>query len=363
MSNIIEETVFITHDTYISSDNPNQNENKFPLLNVGRAENESKNRALLKADFGAFEGKIIQEAELCLYQMYNGIHASENDVFYLHKVNKAWIESTATWNTVGSSSTGELAATFLLPTTKDIKFCFSIDPRVFSGDLQDGFILKGEEDLDKHDRWFRSSEYTSDSKEVYGDSSSDVYHPHFNFKSTIDPNYVENGYLTRPSDNAGTPIGLIIGLTTGCLALVLIILVAFLMIRKRQYYNEESSVESSVVQKDFVDNLGEVFGVVSSNSEEDESMYTKDNTTIQSDMFTTDEGIEVSESRKYTMGDKVQSMLFGIPEDETTVTSDETRRYTIGMRVQDMLFGVPEEDTTVTSDDISRFYRNYRNRI
>ncbi len=53
--------------------------------------------------------------------------------------------------------------------------------------------------------------------------------------------------------------------------------------------------------------------------------------TMNNDEYTTAEGVEV---RNYTMGEKVQNMLFGVPEEETTVTEDYTydnrRRYRFG---------------------------------
>lgn len=318
MTSTVEETIFITQDTYISSDAPDKNEDSFPLLNVGRSENGKKNRVLLKADFN-FQGKRVTEAELCLFQIYTGIHAKESDVLYLHEVNREWNEGQATWNNLGSSPIGNLVSAASFSTTEDMKVCFQMDPSRVSNN-RFGYILKGEEDLDKHDRWFRSSEYESSSKDIITPASSDLYHPHFQVKTVVDPNALEGIYGTRSKGNSQNfSWALVIALTVGSLALVLVAFMAIKAVRRRYMYEEEeSSSESEVEERDFVDNLGEVFGVVSS-SDEEETFNTRDTT-----IYDSHDGIEVQNYHRQSVGQRFQNALFGVPEEETTITDDSS---------------------------------------
>ena len=322
MTSNTEETFFITHDTYVSSDAPYKNEDGFPLLNVGRSEKGSLNRVLLNADFGDMTGKQVLEAKLCLFQIYTGIHAKESDIFYLHEVTTEWGEETATWKGLGSTPTGNLVSSATFSTQDDIKVCFEFkDPSRISNN-RFGYILKGDEDLDKHDRWFRASEYISDSKEVYSEAQSDLYHPHFVLKTAIDPNKVTGS--NNPDHWAGSfgrsSIAFIVGITMGSLALVFVALMAVVAIRRRRNRyaeEEESSVESEEVEKDFVDNLGAVFGVVSSSDDEDETLNTRETT-----VYSGHDGIEVQQYRP-SVSERFQN-LFGVPEEETTITDDST---------------------------------------
>lgn len=339
MSSLIKEILFF-EDTYVSSKNRNQNEDKFPLLNAGRSENGDVNRILLKTDFSSLTGKIVK-AKLCLFQVYYGNRSTAEDKLYLHGVNSAWEEPTATWNTLGQNPIGELVASARFPVEDNVKHCFSVDPEVLKAG-GNGFILKGEEDLDKHDRWFHSSEFKAE------DGPSLTLHPHLELEMNIHPDvFVLPPNTSNPSESnksGGIVSGLVIGLSTGILGLALLALLAFMGLRHRrnvhqrrleeEEYSDESSEEEEK-EKDVVDKLGEVFGVITSSDDEDDTLYTRDNETmytrdvdnsVQSDYYTTNEGIEVH--RRYTVREKVQNMLFGVPEeDNTTTTSDEINNY------------------------------------
>ena len=321
MSASTEETFFVNQDTFVSSDTPYKNENKIPVLNVGRSENGNLNRVLLNADFGDMTGKNVLEAKLCLYQFYRGIHAKETDVFYLHEVNSEWNEEEVTWEGLGSAPTGNLVSTATFSTQSGIKVCFELkDPSRLKNN-RNGYILKGQEDLNKQDRWFRASEWTSNSNGVDFKESSDLYHPHFVLKTFIDPNSFtgSNNPEHWKGSFGGSSIGFIVGLTMGSLALVLVALMAVVAIRRRRnryYEDEESSVESEEVEKDFVDNLGEVFGVVSS-SDDEETFNTRETT-----VYSGHDGIEVQQYRP-SVSQRFQN-LFGVPEEETTITDDST---------------------------------------
>ena len=336
MSSLTKEILYF-EDTYVSSKTRDQNENKFPLLNAGRSENGNLNRALLKADFSSLTGQIVN-AKLCLFQVFYGSKSTEEDILYLHEVETLWNEPTATWNSLGEHPIGKLIAQSRFPVEDNIKHCFSVDPSVLHGDGY-GFILKGEENLDRHDRWFHSSEYQED------EGPSTNFHPHLELETTINPNHAgynpPNG--SSPGSNKGGGItGLVLGLTTGVLGLALLALLVFVGLRHRRNVQqrrleeeEYSDEESSEEEKDVVDKLGEVFGVVSSSDDEDDTLYTRDNETmytrdvdnsVQSDYYTTNEEIEVRNA--YTVREKFQNMLFGVREgDETTVTTNEIENY------------------------------------
>ncbi len=312
-------------DTFISSDKPTTNENDIALLNVGRAENGSINIALLKPDLGILTGNEVIKAELCLTQIYSGLHSSDYDVLYLHEAKQDWNEITATWENMNPLKLGEKVGSRTFPSSQDnsqpTEVCIQMNAKRF---MQNpfGYILKGEELLDKHDRWFKSSE------------SIDADHrPKFKLVTKYNPNLVqgENGIWKTPAVGANS-IGLIVGGTIGAVALVLVGVMALVIVRKdrlRRLEEEESSIESEEEEKDFVDNLGEVFGVVSSS--DDESTFNTRETTVY-------DGHDVIEVEHYN------------------------NRPTVGQRVQNALFGVPEEETYITDDSsyISRWYRNNR---
>jgi hypothetical protein len=277
-----KQTIFITEDTYVSSDTPDTNEYKIPLLNIGRSENGNVNRALLKIDFGNLDGRTVEEAVLCMFQMHIGNNASPNDALYIHAVTREWSEERVTWNELGSSPIGTLVSENPSVSIEgDMKLCFNLDPKEVKKNNY-GYILKGDEVSDRHDRWFRSSEFIK-SNLVTSRASSDTYHPHV--------------LLVTREGGDGSPIGLIIGLVSGGLvALALLGFGIFMCIRRRNAYDDdESSIESEEPEKDFVDNLGEVFGVNgSSTEEEDETLYTRngtpygDNETAMSEDYTYD---------------------------------------------------------------------------
>lgn len=310
--------LFITKDTYISNDDT-ENKSAFPVLNVGLSELKHKNRILLEVDYAPLGDRIIDEATLCLYQTYANTNAEPNNELKLHALNvqEGWSEDTATWNQpLLSDPIGNLIAQTSASTEDSIQVCFSInDPNTLQTMTPNGFILVGDENGEaKTDRWFRASEYFNIQENIY-EASSILFHPNLHVR-TRSLNLASGGHSASGSARGGTSAILIGSITTG---LALLALVAFFVVRRRSmYYDEESSVSSEEEPKDFVDNLGEAFGVVSSSDDEDDTMYTRDIATVY------DHGDEYSsggvEVQNYTIGEKVQNMLFGVPDEETTVS-------------------------------------------
>ncbi len=74
--------IYAFEDSFVSSDKPLDNENEFPLLNIGRAENGSLNRAFIKFELG--NPSNIKSAELCLFQIYTVSCEALHDIF-LHR--------------------------------------------------------------------------------------------------------------------------------------------------------------------------------------------------------------------------------------------------------------------------------------
>ena len=277
-SNSNVEVFPIKEDTYISSNKPLRNENEFPLLNVGQSEVGDINRALLKVDFGDLSSSDVLEAKLCLYQIFCNSGAQGTDMFYVYQLEDDWSQSRATWNNLDTSTIGKKVAQSSFPIEKDIEVCFNLDPKRITGG-ENSFIMMGDEQpnqasYNKHDRWFKAVEAI--------DSN---HRPYVLMETMASSQSLSGGPYGSGSNSGGKPLGLILGLTTGLLALVALAFVGFIFLKRRFYgeEEEESSIESSESEKDFVDNLGEVFGVVSSSEEEDETMYTRDETAVTDD--------------------------------------------------------------------------------
>lgn len=304
--------IYAHEDSYVSSDKPLKNENEFPLLNIGRAENGSLNRGYLKFELG--DPSNIKSAELCLYQIYTGNKALDTDKLFVHTLQEDWSQGDITWNSAPSwkgDPINVLSDGSTLSTAKGT-ICFGIkNPKKIPSNGY-GFIIRGEEvcdtgvDCDKKDRWFRSSEYQEKDYQPY--MQVELLDP-----TLRTPNPVSN------KDSSST--GIIVGATLGCVVLALAAALAFMVIRRRNEFEEEESSVESEEEKDAFDKIGGLFGVVTSEDSEEDTFYTRDTVTRNNDEYTTAEGVEV---RNYTIGEKVQNMLFGVPEETTTVTEDYT---------------------------------------
>jgi len=313
--------IYASEDSYVSSDKPSKTAVEIvPLLNIGRSENGYLNRAMLKFDLG--DPSSFLSAELCLYQIFTGNRALPTDQLYVHKLNEDWNREEVTWDSAPSWTRNPIN---VFNDNEDLStekgtICITIaNPEKLPPNGY-GFMIRGEEDCateeegacDKKDRWFKNSEHKDENHRPY-------------MQVTFDPDF-KPGLSSDSKRGTASRIGITLGcVALGFVALGLIATLAFLMIlrrRKRLEEEEESSVESEV-EKDAIDKVGELFGIVSTDSDsQEDTFYTRDTMTTNNDEYTTAEGIEVR--RPYTMGQRVQNMLFGVPEEETTFSEDYT---------------------------------------
>jgi len=272
------------------------------ILFTGKA-TDSTYRALFKVAIPNENLEQLTAAKFCYDQLYpaNRLRSRVDDTITLHTINTPWNanangKANVPWTDTQSPEFYDETNILATARSKPGSNCVPVTPQDFFN-AQHGVLLKGNENV---------SEGQESDHAIHGSSwrvptdAAGRHRPYWylTYSNTVGfDNELAASSNGGGSNGGGSNTGVIAGLVSA-LGIAIIAVIAFFVIRRRNRYDDisDSESEESEVEKDFIDTVGEAFGVVSSSLSETESEY---GTSIGAASSDSETGFEV-QSKRYS---------------------------------------------------------------